>query len=356
MKAARFFGPRDVRVTETPAPEPLTGEVIVRVAYNGICGSDLHAYVDGSSTPQDGPHPLSGHQNPTTLGHELSGVITKIGEGVTNIAVGQRVAVEPIFSCGECEQCRRGLFAYCELGFGPNFSVSSLGLGADGGLAEFVAVQARHVYAIPDSLALDLAALTEPTAVVYEALLRSGFTPGDDIAVLGAGPIGLLLATLARISGAGRIFISDVVPERLAKASELGFDDVIDARSSSPEATIRGALPHGVQISFDCAGVQSSLDTAIGVTKSNGTIMAVAIFGAPVTIPLILFTIKGITLKTTLGYANSFPRVIALIDRHQDQFRPLITHITSLDDVIADGFERLLNGRSDVKVLVAVGT
>lgn len=355
MKAARYFAPRDVRVTETPAPEPRTGEVIVRVAYNGICGSDLHAYVDGASTPEDGPHPLSGHQNPTTLGHEFSGTVAAIGADVQGVEVGQRVAVEPIFSCGECDQCRRGLFPYCEHGLGPNFSVNSLGLGADGGLSELVAVQARHVYPLPDSLGLDLAALTEPTAVVFEALNRSGFSAGDDIAVFGAGPIGLLLATVARISGARRIFISDVVPERLAKATELGFEDVIDTRTDSAETRIRTAVAAGVDRAYDCAGVQATLETALGIIKNNGTLMAVAIFGVPVTIPLVLLTIKGVTLKTTLGYSNNFPRVIALIDRNQDQFRPLITHVTALDDVVADGFERLLNSRSDVKVLVSVG-
>lgn len=354
MRAARYFAPNDVRVVDVPAPEPGAGEVIVRVAYNGICGSDLHAYADGTGTAQAAPHPLSGHQNPTTLGHEFSGTITEVGAEVTGIDIGQRVAVEPIFSCGECDQCRRGFFPYCEGGLGPAFSVASLGLGADGGLSQYVAVQARHVYPIPDTLALDLAALTEPTAVVFEALKRSGFAPGDDIAVLGAGPIGLLLATVARISGAGKIFISDVVPERLQKATDLGFDHIIDARSADPAAAVLSALPTGVDVAYDCAGVQTTLDTALGVTKNNGTLMAVAIFGEPVTLPLILLTIKGITLKTTLGYSNSFPRVIALIDRHQDQFRPLITHITPLENVVDDGIQRLLRSRSDVKVLVAV--
>lgn len=355
MKAARYFSPKDVRVVDVPVPEPQSGEVVVRVAYNGICGSDLGAYLDGTGTARSAPHPLTAHENPTTLGHEFSGTVTAVGSGTSEVSVGQRVAVEPIFSCGECEQCRTGHFPHCERGLGPNFSVNSLGLGADGGLGEYVVVNARSAHPIPDSLDLDLAALTEPTAVVFEALKRAEFSAGDTIAISGAGPIGLLLAVVARISGAGRIFISDVVGERLAKAREFGFTDVIDATEGEPAAVITAAVPRGVDIAFDCAGVQSSIDTCIGVAKNNGTVMAVAIFHAPITIPLILLTLKGLTLRTSLGYNNIFPRVIAMIDAHQEQFRPIITHIAELDDVVADGFERLLGGRSDMKVLVRIG-
>jgi (R,R)-butanediol dehydrogenase / meso-butanediol dehydrogenase / diacetyl reductase len=355
MKAARYFSPKDVRVVDVPTPEPGVGEVLVRIAYNGICGSDLGAYLDGTGTAQSAPHPLSAHKNPTTLGHEFSGTVSAIGEGVETLAVGQRVAVEPIFSCGECAQCRTGHFPHCERGLGPSFSVNSLGLGADGGLGEYVVVHTRYAHPLPDGLDLDLAALAEPTAVVFEALKRAEFSAGDNIAISGAGPIGLLLATVASLSGAGRIFISDIVDERLAKARALGFADVIDAAKGEPAAIITGAVPGGVDIAFDCAGVQSSIDTSIGAVRNNGNVMAVAIFHAPVTIPLILLTLKGLTLRTTLGYNNIFPRVIAMIHAHQDRFRPLITHVTDLDDVVPDGFERLLDGRSEMKVLVRVG-
>lgn len=355
MKAARYFAPKDVRVVDLDTPDPRPGEVIVKVAYNGICGSDLHAYVDGASTPQSGPHPLSGHQNPTTLGHEFSGTVTALGDGVTTLSVGQNVAIEPIFSCGECEQCSKGQPQYCERGFGPDLSAASLGLSADGGLGEYVAVSARKAHPLPDTLDLDLAALTEPTAVVFQALARSGFTAGNDIAIFGAGPIGLMLGVVARISGAGRIFITDVVEDRLAKARELGFTDVFNTADTNPTEFIRGILPSGVDVAYDCAGVQPTLDAALSVTKNNGTLMAVAIFGQPVTLPLVLLTAKGITLKTALAYANVFPQVIAMIDRNQEQFRPLITHVAALDDVVEEGFERLLSGKSDVKVLVKVG-
>ncbi|GAA3524922.1 2,3-butanediol dehydrogenase [Aeromicrobium panaciterrae] len=354
MKAARFFAPHDVRVVDVPIPEPRTGEVILRVAYNGICGSDLHAYLNGAGTPQEAPHPLTGHQNPTTLGHEFSGTVHKVGHGAESLSVGQRVVVEPVLSCGACEQCYLANYSYCLKGVGPGLSVAAVGLGADGGLGEYVAVPASLVHPIPDTLPLDLAALAEPTAVVNGALKRAGFTIGDDIAVLGAGPIGLLLATLARVSGAGRIFISDVVPERRAKARELGFVDVVDPTEGDPVAAILGAVPNGVDKVFDCAGVQASIDMSLAIVKNSGTVMAVAIFESPVTIPLVVVTIKGISLLSTLSYANSFSRVIGLLDAHQDKFSPLITHVASLDDVVEDGFERLINGRADTKVLVSV--
>ncbi|HBO7098833.1 TPA: alcohol dehydrogenase catalytic domain-containing protein, partial [Pseudomonas aeruginosa] len=215
MKALRWHAARDLRLSELERQAPRPGEVELEVAYCGICGSDLHEYQSGPhSIPQAEAHPLSGCRAPLTLGHEFCGVVAALGPGVEGLRIGDRVAVEPEYRCGECRYCREGRYNLCE-------SMGFIGLMGDGGFAERARVPAYMLHRLPDAVGFRQAAVLEPAAVALHALRRSSLAPGQRCAVFGLGPIGLLLVMLARLRGIEDIVAIDVSPERLALAGEV---------------------------------------------------------------------------------------------------------------------------------------
>ncbi|CRQ38917.1 Sorbitol dehydrogenase [Pseudomonas aeruginosa] len=217
MKALRWHAARDLRLSELERQAPRPGEVELEVAYCGICGSDLHEYQSGPhSIPQAEAHPLSGCRAPLTLGHEFCGVVAALGPGVEGLRIGDRVAVEPEYRCGECRYCREGRYNLCE-------SMGFIGLMGDGGFAERARVPAYMLHRLPDAVGFRQAAVLEPAAVALHALRRSSLAPGQRCAVFGLGPIGLLLVMLARLRGIEDIVAIDVSPERLALAGEFGL-------------------------------------------------------------------------------------------------------------------------------------
>ncbi len=353
MKSVRIHGRHDIRIEDVPTPEPGPDEVQVRVRYCGICGSDLHAYLEGWGLPTR-PHPLTGRTLPIILGHEFSGEVTKIGSDVTDLVAGVPVAVEPLIACGTCANCRAGNYNFCDRAKADDGAGNFLGFSQDGGMAEYAVVKAVFAHRLPEGLSYELGALAEPTAVVYEALKKSRLRAGQTVAVMGAGPIGLLTAVLARIAGATRVFISDVSEVRLAKARELGFTDVLDPMRQDVVAAIRVDAPTGVDVAFEAAGVQATLDTALRVVRRTGIVQIVALFGRPVTLNLTDDVImQGIDIITTLCYNNSFPSVLGIIDAHRDQFAPLVTKVVGLDQALSDGIETLSTDKAQVKILVS---
>ena len=246
MKALRWHAARDLRLSELERQAPRPGEVELEVAYCGICGSDLHEYQSGPhSIPQAEAHPLSGCRAPLTLGHEFCGVVAALGPGVEGLRIGDRVAVEPEYRCGECRYCREGRYNLCE-------SMGFIGLMGDGGFAERARVPAYMLHRLPDAVGFRQAAVLEPAAVALHALRRSSLAPGQRCAVFGLGPIGLLLVMLARLRGIEDIAAVDVSPERLALAGEFGASRALDARDGDTAARLRegGAL----DCAFEAAG------------------------------------------------------------------------------------------------------
>ena len=193
MKAARFHGPGDIRIDDVPEPTVGPGQVKVDVDWCGICGTDLHEYLDGPIfiPPKGAPHPLTGEEMPVVMGHEFAGVVAEVGDGVTTVKEGDRVAVEPYDVCGECAACRAGRYNICrKLGF--------VGLdGQQGGFAERCVVDARWAHPLGD-IPTDLGALVEPLAVAYHAVRLSELQPGGTAAVFGSGPIGLVTTARSR--------------------------------------------------------------------------------------------------------------------------------------------------------------
>lgn len=353
MKAVRIYGEGDVRVEDVAIEEPKDNQVQIKVKYCGICGSDLHAYQIGWGLPTQ-PHPLTGKTVPITLGHEFSGEIVKVGKDVTDFKVGDAIAVEPLIACGKCKNCREGNYNFCDKVVAEDGAGNFLGFSEDGGMAEYANIDDVFAHKMPEGLPYELGALNEPIAVSYEGIKRSGLIVGNTVAVMGAGPIGLTTALLARIAGASRVYISDVSEVRLNKARELGFTDVLNPTKDDVVKVIRADYPDGVDVSFECAGVQATFDTALHVTKRCGTVQLVALFGKDISMNMTDDVImQGLTLSTTLAYENCFDTTLSIIATHRDQFEPLITKKIGLDDAVEGGVKALAADKSQVKILIS---
>jgi (R,R)-butanediol dehydrogenase / meso-butanediol dehydrogenase / diacetyl reductase len=349
MKAARFHGRGDVRVEELSEPHPGPGQVQIAVEWCGICGTDLHEFLDGpifAPTPAN-PHPLTGGGVPITLGHEFSGVVAELGPGVTGLSEGDRVVVEPYDVCGECTACRDGRYNICrKLGF--------IGLDGDqGGFAERMVVDQRWVHSI-DGLTPEQGALVEPLAVGYHATKLSGLPQGGSAAVFGSGPIGLVTAAALRATGAGQVIVVEPAEARKAKAPGAGADHVLDPTEVDvPEAIRELTDGRGADVTFECAGVDQVLAAAVASTRPGGTCVNVSIWGHPATFDVNSLVFSEIHLVGSLAYADRHEEVIELIRSGTVDVDQFITGRIGLEDIVDRGFRELIDHKeSNVKILV----
>lgn len=349
MKAARFHGQKDIRIEDIPEPEVRPGTVKLKVAWCGICGTDLHEYLEGPifiSAPGH-PHPLSHENAPVTMGHEFSGTVEEVGEGVTDVEVGENVVVEPYFVCNECAPCKTGNYHLCtQMGF--------IGLaGGGGGLSEKVVVDRRWVHKI-GNIPLDEAALIEPLSVAHHAVVRSGARSGDIAIVGGAGPIGLLVAAVLKGLGATTI-VTELSGARKEKALSSGVADyVIDPSSEDVKARvleISGGV--GADVGFECAGVNAVLDTMLDTVRPAGVVVNVSIWGKPATIDMQKLVLKEIDLRGTIAYVRDHEAVIKMVQDGVVDLAPFITGRIQLEELISEGFTTLIeHNDTAVKILV----
>lgn len=353
MKAVRVYGEKDIRVENVSIEDPGENQVQIRVKFCGICGSDLHVYLEGWGLPTH-PHPITGKTVPITLGHEFSGEVVKVGSEVTDFRVGDAIAVEPLIACGVCENCRAGNYNFCNKAVAEDGAGNFLGFSQDGGMAEYANIDSIFAHKLPTGMDFDLGALCEPTSVAYEALKKCHLRAGQSVAVMGAGPIGLVTAILARIAGASRVFISDVSQVRLQKTRDLGFTDVINPAEEDAVQTIRSVFPNGVDVTFECAGVQATFDTALKVTRRTGILQVVALYGNNVSVNMTDDVImQGIDIIGTLCYNNSFDTVLQIMDNNKAQFKPLITKKIGLEAALEEGIKALATDKAQVKIMIS---
>lgn len=346
MKALRWHGLKDLRVEHIEEPAALPGKVKIKVEWCGICGSDLHEYTAGPIfIPQADTHPLTGEKAPIVMGHEFSGQIVEVGEGVANLKAGDRVVVEPVFACGECEICKQGYYNLCpKMGF--------LGLaGGGGGFSEYVAVEQHMVHKIPDNVSYEQGALVEPSAVALHAVRQSKLKAGDKAVVFGAGPIGLLVIEALKASGAAEIYAVELSPERKQKAEELGAI-VIDPAQYDVVSEIHNRTNGGADVAYEVTGVGPVLSQALNSTKVGGELMIVSIWEKEAAIMPNNIVMMERTVKGIIGYRNVFPAVISLMERGFFSAEKLVTKRISLDDAVEQGFEALLKEKNQVKILV----
>ena len=349
MKAARYYAKKDIRIEDVPAPVVRPGTVAIDVAWCGICGTDLHEYLDGPIfVPAPGhPHPISGEEAPVILGHEFSGTISALGEGVIDLAVGQNVVVEPYI-----------IRADVPIGEGEEYQLSKdmnfIGLGGyGGGLSERIVVERRWVHPIGD-IPLDVAALIEPLSVGHHAFVRSGAKAGDVALIGGAGPIGLLLAAVLKAEGL-TVFISELSQARKDKATSTGVADVVfDPSEVDVAEKVRELTAgRGVDVAFECTSVNAVLDTLLDAVRPAGVVVNVSIWGHPATVDMQKLVLKEIDLRGTIAYANDHPATIKLVQEGKVNLEPFITARIALDDLITKGFDALINhNETQVKILV----
>ena len=306
-----------------PRPEPLEGQVRIRVGFCGVCGSDLPRFFD------NGPYSM-----PLVCGHEFAGVIEKIGPGVKDLHVGGRVTVFPLIWCGSCTSCEQGLYGQC-------LRYDYVGSRSDGAFAEYVVVPARNTVSVPNGLSLEEAAMTEPVAVGLHALRRAGnCSVGECVAVFGAGPIGLIVAQWARLMGASTVAIFDIVREKLDLACRVGLTNVYDSRQQDPVVVIQqltnGA---GAEICIDAAGVPQTILQALRAAGRRGRVI---LLGNPADDLLLDREVLSQILRREMrmmGTWNSEYRVtgrddwhdaIAAMERGYITVKPLISHRVKL--------------------------
>lgn len=344
MRAAVLHGVRDLRVENVPAPgAPGPGQCRVRIGAVGVCGSDVHYYEHG----RIGPFVV---ETPMILGHECAGTVTEVGAGVRGITEGQRVAIEPGVPCRRCRFCREGKYNLCrDVVF---FATPPV----DGAFCEYVLSPADFLFPLPDGMTLEQGAMVEPLAVGMHAARRGGVKPGDTVAVIGMGTIGLLTLQAAIAHGATRAIAADVQPNRLAVASQVGATRLVDAASESVVDAVRDETAGlGADVVFEAAGTVATVQQTAECVRPAGVVVLV---GLPPEsqFPFDIMSLlnREFDLRGVFRYANVYAAGVELIAAGRVQTEPLITARYGLEQ--AEEALLFASTRKDacIKVMVSV--
>ena len=349
MKALVYHGNRDLRLETVPDPAPGPGDVRLRIDYCGICATDIEEYLYGPVFIfGDEPNPITGKKMPLVTGHEITATVDALGPSVSNVGVGDRVALNTVLTCGSCWWCKNGAEVQC-----PAMAVA--GFALDGGLAEYMVWPAAEAIPLPDAVSSEEAALVEPASVAMQAVRRSRMEAGESVAVLGVGTIGQLVVQAAKAKG-GRVFAIDRRQASLALANRLGADAAIDASTDDVEETLR-ELTGGVgpDVVIDAAGGEQTPAQAVRWVRSGGRALLVAIYSSR---PAFDFNDIVGTAKEIIGsiayQRRDVEDVVGLIAAGDIQTAPLVSDKISLEDVIDKGFARMLAPEKDVfRILVS---
>ncbi len=321
MKAVRLYGPRDFRIDQLPEPsEPGRGQVVVAVGPVGVCGSDLHTYLDG----RIGDTVL---KEPLVLGHEFAGTVVALGPDALDgegqpLRVGQRVAVDPAIPCWRCDRCEAGHPNLCR-------NLAFMGLWPhDGALQERVTVPARGCFPLPDALSMDVGALLEPLGVALHAVDLAKLRVAHSVAILGCGPIGLLILRVAKLAGAAPVIALDHYAWRLAMARRWGADEVIDIMAGDPVEAVRQVTGgRGVDVAIEAAWAGDAVDQAVHMADLGGRVVLVGIpSGDQATFTHSVARRKGLSLVMCRRMKHTYPRAIDLAVRGAVPLEELVTH------------------------------
>jgi L-iditol 2-dehydrogenase len=344
MKALLLSEYSHLELTDLPRPEIGGGEVLVRVAACGICGSDVHGY-DGSSGRRIPP---------IVMGHEAAGTVAAVGAEVTGYKPGDRVTFDSTVYCGECGFCRRGEANLCD-----NRQVIGVSCGdyrRHGAFAEYVTVPARILYHLPDDFEFSQAAMLEAVSVALHAVRVSAARRGDSALVIGAGMIGLLTLQAARAAGCNPVYIADVDATRLELARQLGADGTLHCSGAElVREVLKRTGGQGVDVSYEAVGRNETVTAAIEATRRGGTVTLVGNIQPEVTLPLQKVVSRQLRLQGSCASAGEYPQAIEMISDGRVSVKPLITAVASLEDG-PRWFERLHAGEPNLmKVVLTPG-
>jgi (R,R)-butanediol dehydrogenase/meso-butanediol dehydrogenase/diacetyl reductase len=343
MLAARLHGNRDLRVEQMAEPDAVgPAQVRVEPQWCGICGTDLHEFAHGPLyTPKE--------NLPQVIGHEFSAIVTELGDGVTNVRPGDRVAVLPHVFCGTCYYCVRGRQGLCE-------TLRLTGVTWPwGGLAEQAVVPASQVVRLPDEVSFEQGAILEPLASVGHAVERSRLAPGDSVLITGGGPIGQLAVLVTAAAGAGRIFVSEPQPARRAMAERAGVTAAFDpAATDVAREVLERTDGLGADCAVECSGSQPGLDTCIESVRRAGTVAVIAIHLGDRTVQPEGWVWRDLTVAGVWSFKIwDTPRILAQVAAGTLPVERIVTSRIDVHDVVSSGIERLADpGGDQVKILV----
>jgi 2-desacetyl-2-hydroxyethyl bacteriochlorophyllide A dehydrogenase len=338
MKAVVYVGKDTLEVQNVKAPVAGDGQILLKNHYASICGSDIHILA--------GKHPRV--VPPLIMGHEGSAEVAAIGASVkTDLKVGDRVVVEPLISCGKCYACKTGLQHICH-------TLGLYGIDKPGLFAEYVAVDPDRVFKLPDSISLDVAALIEPIAVALHSVRMSNMKVGDRVCVQGAGPIGILVALMARMAGASRVLISDMQEFRLNLAREYGLE-TIDMNKQNPIDEVKNATNGwGADVVFEVVGISATSMLSPDLCRVRGNICAVSHPKEPLMMNMLRCNFKEIYITTVRVYEMfDFIRAIEIASSTDVNFSKMLSRPYSLDEA-SSAFDAAKKGNNVMKVLFKI--
>lgn len=341
MKAAVLRNWREIAVEQVDRPAIGENDALLRIAYTGVCGSDVHIF--------NGTNPIA--RTPLVPGHEFLGHVEEV-RGVLpgNIRTGDRVVAQPLVSCGHCPACESGLPHVCA-------SLIVIGVNQDGGFAEFVRVPAEKLIAVPDALPDDVAALTEPFAVGHHACRRAGLREGESVLVVGCGPIGLYAAIMARQLGAANVVVSEPIAERRAFAESFGFAAIDPVRSSGLQDLRAQTGGGGFDVVVETSGVDAGLDCAVEAAAIRGRIVSLGFpagnFAAyNVTRAIVKeLSLIGSRVYPLDEFAGTLAHLEALFTTGAVDFSKIVTAVRGLED-LARSISDVATGRERGKILI----
>lgn len=336
MKAAVYKGPYQIEIDELDYPRLKDNEVLIKVAYAGICGTDIHIYKGNYRT-----------RPPMIIGHELSGEIIEIRtKDNTTLKAGDRVVVRPTLYCGNCYACKAGKSHVCK-------KLEMLGIDYNGAFAEFIKAPLGTVYRISGDITLKNAALIEPLAVAIHSVRNSGLMVGDKVGILGAGPIGILVGMVAKIAGAGAVYIADLNDYRVTKAREAGLNAINSSKTNFVEYISKATIGIMTDISFEAAGAEETARMLTDITRINGQMVIISAFRDAPKLDLLSVTFKEQKVSGSRVYGDEdYNRALFLLNEHPE-IGNIVTDIIPLAEV-QSGLEAIINGENIIKILVKI--
>ncbi|MCS7232672.1 MAG: galactitol-1-phosphate 5-dehydrogenase [Synergistetes bacterium] len=343
MRAVVFHGPGDMRYEMVPKPIPKEGEVCIKVKFAGICGSDVEEYKIGS----DRAIP------PIIFGHEFSGEIVEVGPGVSKDRVGQRVSVNPMLYCGKCYYCQRGWINLCPYRRSVGRTLGVEKKRCDGAFAEYVCVPEFALVPLHEEVSFEEGALLEPLSVCLSAAKEGNFEKGENVAVIGAGPIGLMILEFLKVLGSGKIVVTDVVDFKLEVAKKLGADYVLNVKDEPVESLLGLVDKVGFDRVIVAAGVPSALKDSFKLVRNGGDIVLVGIIRKNVEVNPVEIVGRKLTIYGSYMFTNEMYEVMNYIAQRKLDVKSMITSVCSLEEV-PEAFRKLSADGEEIKVLVKI--
>lgn len=337
MKASRFLGNKTFAVADLPTPHAGPGELVLRNQVCGVCGTDVHIYHGEPGSADVNP--------PVVLGHEYSGEVVEVGEGVTGFAVGDHVTVDPNIYCGHCAYCQNGKKQLCP-------SMEAIGVTRDGGFAQYSRIPASQAFKLEPTVPWEAAAMAEPLACCLHGIDLAGIQVGDKVCVVGGGAIGLLMVQLAKLSGASQIVLSEPNEKRRQVGLQLGANTALDPTRPDAQEAFAQVLGGGANVVIECVGNVPAVKSAFQFAGKGATVLLFSVPKVDATFDLPLFDVykKELTIKGSFVNPDTHARAVALINSGKVDFGPIITHRFTLDQLP----EAIAMQMSDASIKVVV--